>query len=315
MKVSLRVVILAGLLIALASVNGESQSSSPGRLNAALAAARSGILNYRTTFTNLLANEKRVFYEFDSKGRIRRRREVRSTFIVYPLTARTGAAEEFRQVVEVDGKPVEDAAKRAEEFFAKLSRSATDDETRARIQRESYRYDLINVIGYTTSPGICLLENVENAFRFELQPADKINDRSIVRIDCEQIAPSSAIKLSDKDDLPDITAAADIYAGPERDKLADLRIKATIWLDADSMQIVGESREYSVRLIKLNRRELIQRVNMVFRESPFGIMTPESISIDIYRPEDKAGNTRLTDRIEIYYSEFSKPDIEIRVKS
>ncbi|MCV4614690.1 hypothetical protein OFM04_32850, partial [Escherichia coli] len=78
---------------------------------------------------------------------------------------------------------------------------------------------------------------------------------------------------------------------------------------------VKETREFTVLMLETGKRVLIQSCNLKFNNSKFEILTPEIITIDLFRPDRKDQILKLAERVEINYSEFSRPDIEIKVKS
>lgn len=173
----------------------------------------------------------------------------------------------------------------------------------------------MDIIGYTTSPGICLSPNVRSAFLYKLSLTENIDGHKVVKIDCEQTSETPAIRLSDTKLFPDNRLVADIDAGVPTSEASDLRLKATIWLDYQTLQIVRETREFSVLMRKTGKRVLIQSSNLIFNNSKFEIFTPEIITVDIFRPDKMGQTVKLTERVEVKYSEFSRPDIEIKVKS
>jgi len=305
------------LLSTLLFFYSESLAQQPPelQLDEILSLARDRIETYKSAFRNLVATEMRRFGVFDRKGQIKKRRTVKSNFIVYPLPQTTGMAEEFRQILEVDGKVISKSEVRAEKFFANLLNSVSNDELRKKILDESYRYDLVNVIGYTTSPGICLSSNLRNVFRYKLSTTENIVGHKIVKIDCEQTSETPLIRLSNSKLFPDNRLVADIDAGVPTSEVSDLRLKATIWLDSETLQIVKETREFTVLMLETGKRVLIQSCNLKFNNSKFEILTPEIITIDLFRPDRKDQILKLAERVEINYSEFSRPDIEIKVKS
>lgn len=279
-------------------------------LSSALAALR----EYQITFRNLTATETRGFEIFDSAGHLKMRRQVISIFIVFPLAQNPNSAEEFRHIIAVDNKPVADAEKRAESFFEKIARSQNDAHLRQQIQKESLRFDPVEVIGYTTSPGICLFENLRNFFRYDEVGDEILDGHRTIRIYCEQNFATDAIRLSRPGARPDSNVAADIDSDGQTEHLGDLRLRASLWIDRDTFRLRREIREFSVLNYKTQKRSVIQHAEFTFRDSGFGILTPQRILIDLFRPLRKRFEMSREARIEILYSEFSKPDVEIKFK-
>jgi hypothetical protein len=280
-----------------------------------LRSALASIAEYKSTFRNLIATETRQFKIFDTDGRLKKQRVVRSTFIVFPLNEQPGLTEEFRQIIEVDNRAVGNVEKRAEIFFEKIARSRNDAELRQRIRDESFRFDPVEIIGYTTSPGLCLLGNVQNAFRFSTFSEENLDGHLTLRVDCDQAAPTDSIRLSKSEVLPDSRAAADIDAGGDFKNAGDLRMRASLWVDRETFRLRREIREFSVLNYKTQKRIVIQRAEFIFRDSAFGILTPQRILIDLFRLRRRNSEMYRDTRIEIDYSEFSKPEVEVESKS
>ena len=80
---------------------------------------------YVNEFRNLLTEEKKTFTIFDKKGDAKKTRSVVSTFIVFQYSSAEDGIAEFRNVLSVDGKPVKDADKRAQDFFEDISKAGS----------------------------------------------------------------------------------------------------------------------------------------------------------------------------------------------
>src|SRR5687767_15086830 len=96
---------------------------------------------YVDAFKNLLSEETKTFEIYDRDGNVRKRRVVRSTFIVYQLSKDEKRIVEYRNVTAVDGKPLSQIDARAEEFFEKLVKVESSAKELERIESESQRYD------------------------------------------------------------------------------------------------------------------------------------------------------------------------------
>src|SRR5687767_1726536 len=96
---------------------------------------------YVETFKNLLSQETKTFEVYDRDGNVKKRRVVRSTFIVYQLSKDPDKITEYRGVVAVDGKEPGKIESRAQDFFEKLVRVESSAKELERIRDESLRFD------------------------------------------------------------------------------------------------------------------------------------------------------------------------------
>ncbi|HMS10835.1 MAG TPA: hypothetical protein PKE66_15225, partial [Pyrinomonadaceae bacterium] len=105
---------------ALAVLLGLSPAFGQSETDALVAGVYDSTREYLAKFRDLLAEERKTFEFYGSNGRVRETRVVESNFIVYELGGSEGTAAEYRHVLRVDGKAVEKADLRSEEFFEKL---------------------------------------------------------------------------------------------------------------------------------------------------------------------------------------------------
>src|SRR5688572_22732384 len=102
------------------------------------AAAQSRV--YTETFKNLGADETKTFVIYKKGGEEKKRKTIVSNFLVLPLTKEPDRIVEFRNVISVDGKAVQDGDKRAQSLFEKVSSSETSDNEIKKLANESLRY-------------------------------------------------------------------------------------------------------------------------------------------------------------------------------
>src|SRR5688572_25407956 len=108
------------LLIVTGGVAGRGQLVEEVTPQEMISRARDRTNAYLETFKNLLSEEKKTFEIYEKSGKVKKRKVVDSTFLVYQLTKEQGRVAEFRNVVSVDGKKVSNADDRAKDFFEKV---------------------------------------------------------------------------------------------------------------------------------------------------------------------------------------------------
>jgi hypothetical protein len=127
---------------------------------------------YVREFQDLIATETKHFESFGKDGFPKKQRDIKAMFIVLQV-AGSPTGEEFRHVLEVDGKAVAGADLRAQEFFEKASNSEAKE--RKRIYEESLRHDLdIFINGFTRNPSPVLETHIRQYFDFTLLGIDTV---------------------------------------------------------------------------------------------------------------------------------------------
>lgn len=298
-------------LFAIAAVSGQTDSP-PTAVDAIVARVAAERDNFISTFQNLMSLETKSFTIFGDGGRVKKKRVVTSNFIIYRLASSDDLVAEFRNVLAVDGKPLDNAAGRTEEFFAKIVKSENSQAELDRIEDESLRYDPdIKISGLTLFQAIAVAENIRPSIRFGVKPTadESVN---VLQIDFEQVSASAYIRVN-RGSAPDPkkTSLAYEIEGRKNEPLNE-RIRGTLWIDAKSHQVVREVRETTVRPAEFPLPVIISRTTSEYRSSEFGILTPAKITQELYRL-DRKKKVAVPDVTAVFeYSSFTKPDVEVR---
>jgi hypothetical protein len=134
-----RALILAIALAATATARGALRQQ-PGDVPAATIVERAGryVEAYEQAFSAVVSEERQVQKLVRPDGRVRQVRELKSDF----LLVKTGSEwlQAFRDVIEVDGKPVRNREDRLRKLFLEAPKTALE-QARA-IARESQRHNI-----------------------------------------------------------------------------------------------------------------------------------------------------------------------------
>lgn len=266
---------------------------------------------YLDEFRNLLAKETKTFRQFDKDGKVKKERKIVSNFLVYDLSKNKDEVTEFRNVLSVDGKAVGDVEKRAVDLFERIAKAETTQRELERIQKESLRYDEeIQIVGLTLFQGISTDERVRNAFSFELAGKERIGDTEVYAISYRQTSPSPLIRITDKA----ATAPAVLDYDFDLDGLTNVneRLSGTLWIDANTFQLVREKRELSIKPEGFDAPLIVTRNEFEYASSNFGIRSPKRITHTQFQIDKR--NRRSIKEIEFMfeYSKFTRPDVEVK---
>ncbi|MDM7923345.1 MAG: hypothetical protein QUS14_13695 [Pyrinomonadaceae bacterium] len=268
---------------------------------------------YVEVFQNLLAMETKTFEVFDKDGEVKKRRVVRSNLIVFRLENASDRVVEFRNVVEIDGKPIGDRDERVRTFFEKLSKSKTSENELERIEDESFRYDPdLRISGLTLFQGVALAENIRPAVRFELAGRENIGGNECLVLDYQQTTGSEFIRVNRGNSPHPTKASLSFEIEGKPNELLEERIRGKLWLDAATLQIRKELREVTVKPRDFPGPVVISRTTAVYRDSEFGILTPEKLVNEILSLDRKRYISRRDITATFEYSGFTKPDVEIK---
>jgi hypothetical protein len=143
---------------------------------------------YKSLFRDLTAEEKRVFELYDKKtGEIEYRRQTVSDLIVYASQHDSEKFAEYRNVREVDGRPVKKQLERAEKLFDRVSKADSPGKELERVNRESARYDLdTQFTGYTIFNAFATWSKLRRFFKYEFAGRERLGDQELVVIRFEQ---------------------------------------------------------------------------------------------------------------------------------
>jgi hypothetical protein len=190
---SLRLVVVAVLIVGLAAARADAQDN---RVEALLAKTTLYVATFVQEFSNVVAEEMLV----QETTIPRRKRTMRSDYLLvrYPGDAQW---QWFRDVGEVDGKPVRDKDERLTKLFLEPAASAL---RRARnLQDAGARYNLLD-IGTLNNPLMViafLQEGYRDRFRFTLAGLDKKVGPTVRQVQFQEWKVPSLIKGNGNQDI------------------------------------------------------------------------------------------------------------------
>ena len=266
--------------------------------------------NYGKVFQNLSAEETKTISNFKRDGNLDEQRVVKSIFVVYQ-SPNAGYTQEFRNVVEYNGKNVSRSDEETADFFAKLAKADTTDAEFRKLRNESLRYDGSRISwGMTLSQPRPFSENLRANFKFQTTGKEKIEGRDVWIIEYEQIKPSPYI-LSNPTSREAQPKTATRYNMPVSDAFRPTNplLKGTIRLDAETGQIWRNQFKIILHPAKLSRSVEANEIVYEYQTSRFGILTPKKFVIKSYRVSGKSDEdlSVKTDSEIIYeYAKFSE---------
>ncbi|MFN6964052.1 MAG: hypothetical protein ACK4S4_09840 [Pyrinomonadaceae bacterium] len=266
---------------------------------------------YLDKFRNLMSRETKTIESFAKNGELKRRRRVESTFLIYQSTRDEGLFAEYRNVVAVDGKPLEGADKRAADLFDRVRKAETSAAELRRLEDEGSRFDGdLSVTGMTFFQGVALFGHIRPSMEFRLKGTAAIDGSQTFVVDYLQTAPSPYV-TTDPRRLPRDGKTPVIY-DLDHDGLIDGRLRGTLWIDAATFQIRRELREFAVQTPGASAPVTAARDSFEYVASEFGILTPRKIVVTTFRIDAKKGASREDERITMEYERFTRPDVEVR---
>jgi hypothetical protein len=297
------------LLILTASSVGEAQLVEEVTPQEMIDRARARTNVYLETFKNLLSEEKKTFEIYEKSGKIKKRKTVDSTFLVYQLTKEQGRVAEFRNVTAVDGKKVPNVDDRAKDFFEKVVAADNSQKEYERIRDESSRFDEDFAInGLTLFQAIALSDELRGRFRFTMAGRESIGGKTVYVVLFEQIRADPAITVNS----PSATNNYDIeIEGPTNVEL-DARIRGKLWIDADTFNVRRELRERTIQPVGLAQPVVVAEDELEYTDSAFGILTPQTLTHVQYRVRLKDGVASKDTKIVFEYGKFTQPDVEVK---
>lgn len=266
--------------------------------------------NYSKTFQNLSAEETKTISNFKRDGSLDEKRVVKSIFVVYQ-SPNAVYPQEFRNVVEFNGKNVARSDQETVEFFTKLAKADTTDAEFKKLRNESLRYDGSRISwGMTLSQPRPFSENLKANFKFRAVGKEKIEGRDVWIIEYEQTKASPYI-LSNPTDKEEKAKTATRYNMPVSDGLRPTNplMKGVIRLDAETGQIWRNQFKIILHPTKLTRPVEANEITYEYQSSEFGILTPKKFVIKSYRingKNDKDLVVRNDSEIVYEYAKFSE---------
>lgn len=266
---------------------------------------------YVETFKNLLSEEKKTFEIFDKKGGVKKRRTVRSTFIVYQLLKDEGQIAEFRNVISVDEKRLENTDERAKDFFEKVVASASSQAELDRIRDESSRFDEdFAISGLTLFQAIPFSGSLRKSFKFVLLGKESGPSGDVFVVGYHQIGTNPAITISSSR----TTNASHNYDIEIDDDEVELnpRVRGQLWIDASTFNVRREIRNRTIQPAGYEKPMVVAENSFEYAESNFGVLLPRKITHLQYRVRLEDREALKDTRVEFEYGNFTKPDVEVK---
>lgn len=313
--------LIFGFIVLTASVFcfGQTSTPSPVTLETIISQADRQAANYREAFNNLLAEEKKIFEDYDKNGEAKERRVIESNFIVYQSAKDASVISEYRNVIRVDGREVTENEQRAQDFFEKVLRSASAEKELERIQKESNRYDkTLNIFGLTLNQAPILAPHIRPAFDFQLVGEETIEGAEIYVIFYKQKAKSPFIIFNNDQPQPNDLWISFDFDLPGSLKKSILFLRGKFWIDKQTFQIRREERQVVFQPNGSERQFVLLQTDLEYQKSEFGILTPKKITFSDFevkaRDKGREVSTILDSRATFEYSKFSKSDVEVKSK-
>lgn len=290
-------------------------SPTPVSLETILTEAENQTVRYRENFSNLLAEEIKIFEDYDKNGQIKEVRRIESNFLVYQSAKTPARVAEYRNVTKVDGERVGDSEKRAEDFFKEVLRSDSAEKELEKIQRESSRYDKnLDIRGLTLNQAPILAEHIRKFFDFKITAEETFNGREVYVLDYQQKTPSPYIVFND-DARPDKLYLSYYLDLPKSVRDLQPLLRGTLRIDRETFQVLQERRD--VVLMPKNQAKSIPVMEMTFEYqiSELGVLTPKKVTLtDNNIKTDKNDNYSLVkdNRATFEYTKFSRSDVEVK---
>ncbi|MEO7538574.1 MAG: hypothetical protein ABIV21_00970 [Pyrinomonadaceae bacterium] len=307
-------ILSAFLLSVLLSTSASGQTPTPSQpgVNEILDKAAAQSLIYIDTFKNLIADETKTFVIYDKNGQEKKRKTVVSNFVVFPLTKEPDRVVEFRNVVSVDGKKIENGDARAQDLFEKISSTDTTEKEIKRLADESLRYDQdILISGMTLFQSVALEPGIRPFFAFELGPSRLVNSRAVYVVDFRQVRDTSEISVN-PDSRRSSRTGQDYEIEVDKKVLLYARMNGTLTIDAATFQILAETRRITIQPEGFSEPQIAIEDRFEFQESIFGIYTPKTITHTQYKAKIRDRKMVKEAEVSFAYGNFTRPDIEVK---
>jgi hypothetical protein len=308
----LRTSIIVLLHAALFSIS-LSQTAPKPAVETILASAAKQRDNYIREFRNLLSQETKTFSIFDRKGEVKKRRTLVSTFIVYQFSRDEQAIAEFRNIVSVDGRKVNDSDKRAQEFFEDISKADSVGREITKLEREGTRFDEgLSINGLTLFQAPVLADNLRPNFEFSIEGGKRIDGHDLTIIRYRQIRETPYISIDPTQMVSDGKASViyDIDIPGARGSRA--RLDGKLWIETNSGRLWKETRVLTVQPEGFVEPVVVADASLEYRDSGFGILTPRDIMFTQFRPAKRPEDFRKEISVRFEYANFTKPDVEVK---
>jgi hypothetical protein len=290
-------------------------SPAPVSLETILTEAEKQTLIYRNNFNNLLAEEIKTFEDFDKNGEIKKTRRIESNFLVYQSVKLPEANTEYRNVTKVDGKPIGNAEKRAEDFFKDVLNSSSSEKELEKIQKESSRYDTnLEIKGLTLHQAPVLASHIRAGLNFTLAGEETLENRSVYVIDYIQNNKIPYVVFDNSKTTPGKLFLRYSLDLPKQFRKNEPFLSGRLWIDKETFQVLAEQRNVSVRLENKSEPVTVMAMSFNYQFSELGVLTPKKIvltdyNIRIRKDEFSVAKGNIA---TFEYTKFSLSDVEVQ---
>ncbi len=265
---------------------------------------------YIEEFKNLLSEETKTFEVYDKKGQAKKHRTVKSTFIVYQLSKDDKLVAEYRNVISVDGKKLDNTEKRAQDFFEKIVEVESSKKELEKLFDEGSRYDLDISLGlFTLYQAVALAENLRPSFEFKLDGTEFIENIEVYVVSYKQLKPSPYIITGNNEPSDGkLTLKYDV------DEDGDLngRLSGKLWIDKNTFQVWRENRMLNIQPEGFPAPVILAEDLFDFQKNGFAILTPKKITHTQYDLRKKERKSVKDAQVVLEYDKFTKPDVEVK---
>jgi len=301
------------LNFAFGMAQGTAQTSP--NLETILSEAQKQTEFYRETFRNLLAEETKIFEEFDKTGNSDQQTAVKSNFLVYQSGRNANVTTELRNVVEVNGKPVPNSQKRSGDFLAELEKTTTLEKELNKIQREGSKYDkTIEVYGLTLNEAIVLSPNIRPFFEFKLLGAENYQGNDVYIISYQQTKKSPYNVVNGKDSASNEASLNFELDIPGALKNNDAFLRGKLWIDAKNFQLRREEQELTVNA---PAPLTLLTTSFEYQPSNYEILVPKTISVNTYKLRKQKADGKFIavkdTNVNFDYSKFRQTNVEVKI--
>lgn len=306
------VVSLAALSLPLFFIPLTAQTLTRPDLTAIIAGAARQRTVYINEFKDLLAQETKSFEIYNKKGGIKKSRVIISTFIVYQVAGDDRNISEFRNILSVDGKKIDNSEKRAQEFFEEIARAESSGRELQKLEREGSRYDEeLSLNGLTLFQAVVLADNLWPYFEFKLEGVESVDGRQVYVISYAQTKDSPYVLIDPKRHLFDGKPTLVYDIGLDERNIS-ARLQGRFWIDAEAFQVRKERRVLNVSRDGSSTVVVAADTTLEYQNSAFNILTPRTLTFIQYSVVNKGQESRKDVAITFEYSNFTKPDVEVK---
>jgi hypothetical protein len=274
---------------------------------------------YTEIFKDLSSEETKTKLYYKKNGLLDEKRIIKSLFVVY-RSPHDNRVQEFRNVLEFNGRTIDRANKETERFLKNLGRSSSAIKEHIRIRKRGIRFD-----GRVVSWGMTLdqprpfSDELKPFFEFKIVKKGRIMDREIWVIKYNQTKQTLLITSS-----PSLADQMKRRGGTEYSTPTSEHFRPTnplmngkLWLDAKTGQIWRNEFEIVLRPAKLSKPVINVEIIYEYQPSKFGILVPERFFIRGYRLTGRDDKTLkvFKDAESIYeYSKFSRFTTDAKIQ-